>query len=52
MMEDRVKSSTKETEKERALKEVAEATMREKSTTLDVVVERASDAKRARALAE
>lgn len=47
-----MKSSTEETEKERALKEVAEATMREKSTTLDAIVERAGDAKRARALAE
>ena len=44
-----MKSSVEETKKERALKEVAEATMREKGTTLDAVIETAGDAERGHA---
>nr|POE89212.1 hypothetical protein CFP56_57133 [Quercus suber] len=41
MLEDKVKSSAVEIEKERAFKEVAEATMQEKGKTLDAAVEKA-----------
>lgn len=47
MMEDRLKNATDEPDKENALKEVTEATVREKITTTRNTEERARVAKRA-----
>ena len=41
MMEDRLKSATEEVNREKALKEVAEATAREKSAAIENAEERA-----------
>lgn len=43
MMQDRLRSLTKEAEKEKALKEVVEDTMRERSAALEAVEGRARD---------
>ena len=45
MMEDRLKSAAKEADREKALKEVVEATAREKSTTIEKAEERVRVAK-------
>jgi len=47
MMEDRLKSATEEGDKEKALKEVSEATVREKSTATENIEERARVAEKA-----
>lgn len=52
MMENFLKSLVEEVEREKALKEVAEATMREKRVALKVAKGRARDSEGARALAE
>ena len=52
MMEDRLKSATEEADKEKALKEVAEATAREKSVAIQNAEERARIAEGTRILAE
>lgn len=46
MMEDRLKGVVEEADIENALKEVAEATTREKSTTIETAKERTREAKR------
>ena len=52
MVEDRVKYATKDAEKEKALKEVAEVTVREKGIATEVAKGKARELERAQALAE
>lgn len=52
MMEDRLRGAAEEVDKEKALKEVAEATVKEKGTVAENAEERARTAERAQALAK
>lgn len=52
MMEDQLKYTAKEAEKEKALKEVAKVIIKEKSIAMKAVEEKAKELERARALVE
>ena len=52
MIEDRLKGAAEEANKEKALKEVAEATTKEKGTAVENAEERARAVERAQALAQ
>lgn len=51
-MEDRLRSAAEEANKEKALKEVAKAIVKEKSTTIETIKERAREVERVHILAE
>ena len=51
-MEDRLRSAAEEANKEKALKEVAKAIAKEKSTTIETIKERAREVERVHILAE
>ena len=52
IMEDRLRSAAEEANKEKALKEVAKAIVKEKSTTIETIKERAREVERVHILAE
>lgn len=52
MMKDQLRGAAEEADKEKALKEVAEATTKEKGTIAEKAEERATTADRAQALAK